>query len=359
MFYSLRQPHSIIPPNARHMVFTILNCIMAGIHFYHHMQLQRSMCGFICTLFTAWKISNAEHRNFISIFQAFSTFYAPGFLPKKRKLLPKTHTILRTLPDPASPHGLPVLLSMATALVFHDTLSFDNAKSKYYELDRWNFKSIWHMVAKKGRIVMDEENQVGCDHETTLRQYCDLVNEDLGDYDDRWSCAGLAEVMFFVGRAIVYLSMRWQEDRDRPDTDDEGDDAAKKEPVKPTLEELEQLKWLEPEEVYARVRSDLSCAFGIVEDAVGALLCDLQDIRSITDTKIFPEVTWMADSERSSPRPPSLWDAFYQANDEPEDSATDAPDPGDEADVEDSDVEGTRDGEGKKRRSGRKQSRST
>lgn len=70
---------SIIPPNARHAVYTISPSMMAGIHLYSHTQLQRSVCGWICALFSTSRISNAEHDNFLSILQAFASFWWPAF----------------------------------------------------------------------------------------------------------------------------------------------------------------------------------------------------------------------------------------------------------------------------------------
>lgn len=61
------------------MVYTISNTVMSGIHFYFFSQLQRSVCGWICSKFTTTHISNASHDCFLSITQAFSTFYLPAF----------------------------------------------------------------------------------------------------------------------------------------------------------------------------------------------------------------------------------------------------------------------------------------
>ena len=78
-----------MPPTARHTVFTITNSMMSGIHFYHYGQLQRSVCGWICAKFSASSISNASHDDFLSILQAFATYWAPGF--KKNHGLPEAH----------------------------------------------------------------------------------------------------------------------------------------------------------------------------------------------------------------------------------------------------------------------------
>lgn len=78
-----------MPPHARHMVYTVAHTIMSGIHFYFYNQLERSMCGWICSKFTTTHISNADHDCFISIAQAFATFYLPAFSKSASRLLDK------------------------------------------------------------------------------------------------------------------------------------------------------------------------------------------------------------------------------------------------------------------------------
>lgn len=73
----------MLPPNALHTVYTISPSMMTGIHVYHHGQLNRSICGWICAKFSTTHISNAEHDNFLSILQAFATFWWPGFKSPK------------------------------------------------------------------------------------------------------------------------------------------------------------------------------------------------------------------------------------------------------------------------------------
>lgn len=61
--------------------------MMSGIHFYFPSQLQRSLCGFICSRFTHSEITNAEHVEFLSMTQAFSTFYSAGFSKQQSTFL--------------------------------------------------------------------------------------------------------------------------------------------------------------------------------------------------------------------------------------------------------------------------------
>ena len=66
-------------PNCRHLVFTVTNSAVAGVHLYSHTQLLRSFCGFVTAKFATWEISNASHDCFLSIFQSAASFWAPGF----------------------------------------------------------------------------------------------------------------------------------------------------------------------------------------------------------------------------------------------------------------------------------------
>ena len=67
-----------MPPNARHFVFTLKDCMMSGIHFYTHVTLKRAVCGFITTAF-AGHITNADHFEFLSVIQSISSFWQPCF----------------------------------------------------------------------------------------------------------------------------------------------------------------------------------------------------------------------------------------------------------------------------------------
>ena len=68
-----------MPSNARHAVWTLINTMMTGIHFYYHTTLQRSLCGWVSSKFTSEQVTNAEHDEFLSIIQSFATFWAPAF----------------------------------------------------------------------------------------------------------------------------------------------------------------------------------------------------------------------------------------------------------------------------------------
>ena len=75
----INHTRSIIPPNARQAVFAITHTMVGGIHFFHFDQYDRSVCGWISSRFATSKISNAEHFNFLSLLQAFSTLWVSGF----------------------------------------------------------------------------------------------------------------------------------------------------------------------------------------------------------------------------------------------------------------------------------------
>lgn len=64
---------------------------MSGIHFFSHTQLLRSLCGWVQARFSSTRISNADHHNFLSIIQAFNSFYAAAFSKQTRKLLHEQH----------------------------------------------------------------------------------------------------------------------------------------------------------------------------------------------------------------------------------------------------------------------------
>lgn len=53
--------------------------MMFGIHFYSHVTLKRSFCGFVSTVFTGDAVTNADHNEFLSTIQASSTLWAPCF----------------------------------------------------------------------------------------------------------------------------------------------------------------------------------------------------------------------------------------------------------------------------------------
>ena len=65
--------------------------MMAGIHFYSHILLLRSVFGWIASKFTKYDITNADHDNFLSIIQSAATFWKPGFDPRVVKSMPQDH----------------------------------------------------------------------------------------------------------------------------------------------------------------------------------------------------------------------------------------------------------------------------
>ncbi|KZV58982.1 hypothetical protein PENSPDRAFT_672680, partial [Peniophora sp. CONT] len=270
----------IIPPNARHAVFTITNSMMAGIHFYSHMQLQRSVCGWICTRFSTWKISNAEHYSFLSIQQSLATYYAPGF--KKNHGLPASHPIIRTLPHPdpeVAEHGLPLLLALAVVLAFNYTLSakFEPYVGVYYDSDRSMFKKIWTEATKGGYVKVSKTNLTHGDYQSILSKW--INKNDVWDY--RWTGAGIGEVIVHAARAITYLSIRWQdvhapkkipvikdprfpeEEWEALDEDDQKDREAK--------------FCLSPEEIHRRATVDVASALGLTLEAAQALVGTIDD----------------------------------------------------------------------------------
>ncbi|KZV61101.1 hypothetical protein PENSPDRAFT_671229 [Peniophora sp. CONT] len=308
----------IIPPNARHVVFTITNAMMSGIHFYNHTQFQRSVCGWITAKFASNWISNAEHDNFVSILQSHSTLWEKGF--KKNHSLPEFSPILRTLPNPATEHGARTIVSLAAVIVFNSSLSgsFDVYEGLYWHTDKISLKKMLNEIAKLGYFKAVSPNLSCRGYKYYLSQWMDE-----GDvWDDRWTCLGLGEVFAHVGRALVFLSYRWA-GRDLP--------AGRKPPAIANPREdpnyydlnkkdrlaLDQEYCLSPEQVHLRVLKDISSALGfpvdVVEDLIGSLDEIIDDFKKIKtmDRKIFPDVEWVSESPRTSARRPSLWDAFY------------------------------------------------
>ena len=78
---TVHKSYRIMPPHCRHAVFTLSPTMMAGIHFYSHLQLLRSLLGWITTKISTYLITNAEHGEFLAIIQGAATFWKPGFVP--------------------------------------------------------------------------------------------------------------------------------------------------------------------------------------------------------------------------------------------------------------------------------------
>lgn len=75
----LNKNSRILPPCARHLVYTVADGMMAGVHFFNFTLLYRSFCGFVLTAFTGRSNTNAAHDDFISILQAHSTLWRGAF----------------------------------------------------------------------------------------------------------------------------------------------------------------------------------------------------------------------------------------------------------------------------------------
>ncbi|KZV58936.1 hypothetical protein PENSPDRAFT_695631 [Peniophora sp. CONT] len=288
---------------------------MSGIHFYNHTQLLRSLCGWICANFATWNISNAEHDNFLSLIQAFGTYYAAGFVPKERKELYAGHHILRTLPDPSREHGVPCIAAITASLVFHDTWSCAEkpVKGLYYKTDRWNMKKSIGNIAKEGYIEVTETNMGIVDgYHYEIFSYCEDHNVDMGAFDDRWTCAGIGPIMVHVGRATVNLAWRWQDDQKRLAQEDQDMYQGSDDEEEPTERMLEKAKWQQPQKVYERAVQDLSNALGLPKELAEKVMGPVESLRTLKlSKKLFPKMKWVSEKPRKSKRPPSLWDAFY------------------------------------------------
>ncbi|VDC00247.1 unnamed protein product [Peniophora sp. CBMAI 1063] len=297
----------ILPPNARHAVFTVLDSMMSGIHFFHYTQLQRSLCGWICSKFTTTQISNAEHDVFLSIFQAFATFWVEGFRSDSRLKLAPEDPVIRSRPHPENTsHGLSALLSVGVSIAFNDTLSgvAKPVRGKYLDNDLISFKKIWQAVARDGHVQASALNYPEGSYQTIIQKAWDPSDV----WDDRWSCAGLAEILVHVARAIVHLSILWQENRE-----------PLKYPKNSTPEEIRHFQkqehegnWLRPDRIRARAIGDLSTALGVDLDVCAELVGSLRNCRRMRNTKFFPDAIWVVHKVGTrSGRPPSLWDALH------------------------------------------------
>ena len=199
-------------------------------------------------------------------------------------------TALRTRPEPAkSELGLDNVLAVSAALAFNGTLLQNPNKGLYYEADTQHFSLIWRELSKEGCIRVANVN-TSIHFELTLKQCLGTIDP----IDDRWTCAGLAEVLLHVGRAIVHLSYCWERGQPKNFAEDY-----------PGL-----AKFLSPAEVYGRVVDDLVLALLMPPHIVKALLGAMQDCRKLQNTKLFPDVEWVSIPSRQQTRPPLLWDAL-------------------------------------------------
>ena len=75
-----------MPPCARHVVFTLIDSMMGGFHFFSWTQLERSVTGLIQTTFAGQAITNAEHPEFVSVLQSCASFWWPALSKNAEKI---------------------------------------------------------------------------------------------------------------------------------------------------------------------------------------------------------------------------------------------------------------------------------
>lgn len=203
-----------------------------------------------------------------------------------------------------------VLLAIAVTLVFNDTLSgvAKPYRGKYFEMDMLAFKKIWTSVARDGYVESSRLNYDGGLYESTIR--AELSKLDV--WDDRWTCAGLGEVLVHVARAIVHLSELWEKNRDKKAFRKETPIAERKKILKA---EYKEIQWLHPDRIRERVVVDLASALGLKEDIVERLVKP-DACKKLKITTFFPKSVWKRESPRTrSTRPASLWDALFEQPD--------------------------------------------
>lgn len=165
------------------------------------------------------------------------------------------------------------------------------------------FRFIWQQVAKEGYIEASELNYPAGSYKATLLPF---AGRDA--WDDRWSCAGLGEVLIHVARAIIYLSLLWEKNRAAP-TYPKGADAAE---IRRLKKQEREGNWLRPDRIHDRAVADLSCALGLSEEVVKKLVGSLDECRELQNTKLFPKFVWVVEAGRPSARSPSLWDGLVK-----------------------------------------------
>ncbi|VDB96858.1 unnamed protein product [Peniophora sp. CBMAI 1063] len=309
----------IMHPNARHLVYTIKDSMMTGIHLYHHRQLLRSVCGWTIARFSHTTISNAEHHCFLSILQSFSTFWWPGYKSHVRETLSEDHPILRTLPDPKEREGLDSIVALALVTVFNNTLSgvAKPYRGAYYTSDRRSFKSIWLRLTETGFM------SVTCDNLPS--EFSVLMKKALGlgdpsiKLDNRWTCAGLTQLLVHFARALIQLSCRWAayqapvewvahwpedpEDQEDYAFDSEGEDAGINEDDKDDY-------WLSPAKVRSRALIDLGNAVGLPYSIASQLVGTVHSCWVCCKPAMVPLCNWVDVEDGTITRRPSLWDAL-------------------------------------------------
>lgn len=208
---------------------------------------------------------------------------------------------------------------MAIVIVFNTTLSgvAKPYQGPYYRKDKRSFKNIFTTIAKTGYIETGELN--------LSEPYANVIKRFAGKnvkIDNRYTCAGLAEILVHVARAIVQLSYFWVHNGERPDKevqemvqDDDAteyEDEASDEDEEFPAEEKESY-WLSPEKIRTRAIADLGKALGLPRQVAGALVGTVHECASMEDTEMIPVYFWH-DGRKPRSGSPSLWDAFYSTH---------------------------------------------
>ena len=199
----------------------------------------------------------------------------------------------KTRPEPAEREAdLDKIVAVAGALVFNDTLSFSEEpyRGAYLESDMDSFAFMWQKLSKEGSINVSDTNATD-DFTTTLEALLP-VGEAM---DDRWTCAGLAEVLVHLGRALVHLSYTWDDARPQEISDAEKD---------------RQQRFFSPSAVYKSVVRDLTTALHMKKSMVTTLLGTRESCREMEETSFFPSISWEPAPSGRNSRSPALWRAL-------------------------------------------------
>lgn len=245
-----------------------------------------------------------------------------------------------------SHRGLNCILSMAIVITFNTTLSgvAKPYEGVYYKSDRRCFKNIFNTISTYGYIENYDLN--------LAEPYTDVVQRFAGrgvsvKKNNRYTCAGLAEFLVHVARALVQLSYFWETNGERPQGEDEVVDGYEtdEEYVSDNSEEEKDLDegekeklWLGSDKVRSRAITDLGKALGLPRKVASALVGTVHECASMPGKTLTPASQWI-DSSSKKGGPPSLWDAFYsmqrQAADEDDQMADDEDEGGEGEEDED------------------------
>lgn len=77
--------------NMRHMVYTPEDSFVEGVHGLSAYDMNQAFEGYLGSTLTGRVFTNAEHSDFISMFQALATLWRPAFLAEKRNLMDPSH----------------------------------------------------------------------------------------------------------------------------------------------------------------------------------------------------------------------------------------------------------------------------